>query len=145
MPQSTLVNAHSNIIALGELLINAKVAKVDVAIISMGLGTKLKGKSKPRTHKQAEAEQAFKEIKLAIYHEINPELAQEHWGVGGQAHAPAAYGGVHGHGHHYSLGGTQTGTWTAAASDIMRRERAALVKARITRDAQGLGRSARAV
>jgi hypothetical protein len=35
---------------------------------------------------------------------------------------------MHAHELHYSLGGEQTGTWTAAASDLMRSDRTSLAK-----------------
>jgi hypothetical protein len=138
------------------MLLDAKVAKVQVEIISMRQGSKLKAKSKPRTRKQDESEIIFKSLKHAIYGEINEELLPQPtqgpsddelitWMVArGQAadrqEAMAALAArraevqaARAHEIHYSLGNVQTGTWTAAASDIMRRDRTLIVKFHETR------------
>ena len=51
---------------LGKLLLDAKETKVEVAIVSMAIGKKLKGKSNPRTRKQQEAEETFRALKLEV-------------------------------------------------------------------------------
>jgi hypothetical protein len=94
----------------------------------MGLGVRLKGKSRPRTHKQDATETAFKALKHTIYHEFrdgaldglhpSDQIARE-------LHSEDAM--------HYSVYGEQTGEWTAAASDIMRHERTFMAKFHETR------------
>ena len=161
----TLANVHCLIVELGRLLLDAKEATVDVQIISMTVGKKLKGKAQPRTHKQDATEAAFKALKHAVYHEINEELlgpppqplateeraqdmvarghasdvqaAMAHLEAQDQAQAQrrAQFQAEHAADPelHYSLNGQQTGTWTAAASDLMRRDRVSLAKFHETR------------
>ena len=126
--QTTLSTAHSCIIGLGEQLVNAAKVEIEVQIVAIGPGVKLKGKSRPRTHKQDATETSFKALKHTIYHEFrdgaldglhpSDQIAREQ-------HSEDAM--------HYSVHGEQTGEWTAAASDIMRRERAFLAKFHETR------------
>lgn len=161
----TLALVHNRIVELGQVLLDADRAKVDVQIYAMGKGKALKGKSQPRTHKQDATEAAFKALKHAVYHEINAELLgpspqppdnQElaEWMVarGYATDVQAAMANLEAQAQareqrraqfqaehaadpelHYSLNGQQTGTWTAAASDLMRRDRVSLAKFHETR------------
>ena len=115
----TLSNVHSSIIGLGEHVIGAEKVQVNVELVSLGLGMKLKGKSRPRTHKQDATEAAFKELKAAIY---GIKVCYEQDGV---QHERTDL--------HYEQEGVQCGEWTPAASDLMRRDRTSLAKFHETR------------
>jgi len=110
---ATLVTAWMELVSLGQLLIDATEAKVEVSIGARGIGVKLKGKSKPHTHKQTKTEETFTEFKRTIY------------GVERFA------GDVDGM--QYAEEGEAKGTWTAASSGFMQRERASLLKFHATR------------
>ena len=145
---STLATVHWNIINLGLVFLDAAFVNVEVTIYTMGLAVKPKAKSKPRTHKQTATEDAFKALKHAVYHEINEELLPRTQGpsrdalaalmvsTGSAADIEDALAQLETQAQewaqdprlHYSCGGEQTGQWTAAASDLMRRDRSSLVK-----------------
>ena len=157
--QATLSNAHNGIIDFGQLLLDATDVSVKVSLISMHTGTKLKAKSKPRTRKQDESETMFKDLKSAVYSEINEELlpqpgeepvmpSDQELAVWMVAYKYAAnmqealqalatrreeMRAERAHRLHYNSGGVQTGKWTAAASDIMRRDRTLTTKFHETR------------
>lgn len=116
--QNTLCSGWSRIIDLGQILLDGS-ARVSCTVASMSIGQKLKVKSQPRTPKQIANEQTFKDLKRAIY-SIEATAAGPS--------APAAIERLQ-----YSQQGDQTGIWTAAASDIMRKERGFLIKFHSTR------------
>lgn len=110
---ATLGTAWMQLVSLGQVLLDATEAYVEVSVCARGMGVKLKGKSMPRTHNQTKAEETFKEFKRTIY------------GVERLA--------GNGNGMQYAEEGEAKGTWTEASSDFMRRERAALIKFHATR------------
>ena len=119
--QRTLSTAHMQIVDLGEHLLNASEVKVKVEVVSMCIGVKLKGKSKPRTHKQEAAKETLKELKRAVYGHHLPPVQLPSGTVPGAPYMQ------------YAAQGEQKGKWTAAASNIMRQERGTVIKFHDTR------------
>ena len=76
-PAPTLSTARFQIERLGQLLVDETEVTVEVEICAVDVGKKLKAKSKPRTRKQLEAEETFRELKL--------EVKQE-WTAAGSTH-----------------------------------------------------------